>query len=28
VLATGNERARLLADSTLNSVRQLMHTSY
>jgi tryptophanyl-tRNA synthetase len=28
VLAAGNERARLLADSTLNSVRQLMHTSY
>jgi len=28
VLAAGNERARVLADSTLNSVRRLMHTSY
>ena len=28
VLATGNERARVLADATLHAVRKLMHTSY
>ena len=28
ILAAGNERARDLAEDTLNSVRQLMHTSY
>jgi tryptophanyl-tRNA synthetase len=28
VLATGNEQARTIADSTLNTVRRLMHTSY
>jgi tryptophanyl-tRNA synthetase len=28
VLATGNERARLLTDATLHAVRKLMHTSY
>jgi len=28
VLATGNERARVVADATLHAVRKLMHTSY